>query len=116
MARTKGSMSVSANFEVKAAAPLDARYYVNTKADLTDSTSWVTGGLAYIYQGILPQLPSTDHKPHYHSVVHALSVTARNTCSPRCFLPMRPSNAMNRDKAVPYRIFRRLSRKERDYF
>lgn len=52
MARTKGSMSVSANFEVKAAAPLDARYYVNTKADLTDSTSWVTGGLAYIYQGI----------------------------------------------------------------
>lgn len=52
MARQKGSMSVSANFEVKAAAALDSRYIVPTVADLTDSTTWVTGGLAYIYKGM----------------------------------------------------------------
>ena len=52
MARTKGSMSVSANFEVKAASPVDARYQVNTLADLTDNNSWITGGIAYVYQGM----------------------------------------------------------------
>lgn len=61
MARTKGSMSVSANFEVKAAAPLDARYYVPTLADLTASSSWITGGLAYVYVGMQVYVLS-EHK------------------------------------------------------
>jgi hypothetical protein len=39
MARQKGSMSVSANFEVKAASPLDARYVVSTLSDLTASAT-----------------------------------------------------------------------------
>lgn len=52
MARSKGSMKVSANFEVSAAAPLDARYVVSTLNDLTDSSSWVNGGMTYIYRGM----------------------------------------------------------------
>ena len=52
MARQKGSMKVRANFEVSAASPLDARYVVPTLADLTDSTTWISGGMAYVYRGM----------------------------------------------------------------
>ena len=52
MSRQKGTMNVSANFEVKTALPLDARYTVPTLADLTDSKSWVSDGLAFIYKGM----------------------------------------------------------------
>lgn len=61
MTRQKGSMSVNANFEVKAAAPLDARYVVSSKTNLTDSDTWVTDGLAYVYVGMQVYV-STEHK------------------------------------------------------
>jgi hypothetical protein len=40
MSRNKGTFNFSANFEVLAKAPLDARMLVDLKSDLTNSTTW----------------------------------------------------------------------------
>ena len=52
MARQKGTLVLSANFETQAAAPLDARYTVQSESDLTASNSWVADGSAYVYVGM----------------------------------------------------------------
>lgn len=54
MARNKGLAPFSANFEPQIAAPLDARYVVDTVADLISSTIWTAhdSGI-YTYKGMI---------------------------------------------------------------
>jgi hypothetical protein len=54
MARTKGTLALSANFEPQIAAPLDARYICSKKDDLILSTTWTAkDGTIYAYQGMI---------------------------------------------------------------
>ena len=57
MARTKGSYSLSANIEINAAAPLDARERVSTLADLT-----AEGSFPYHYVGMETYVVATGKK------------------------------------------------------
>ena len=57
MARTKGSYSLSANIEINAAAPLDARERVATLADLT-----AEGSFPYHYVGMETYVVATGKK------------------------------------------------------
>jgi len=53
MTRTKGIIPFSGNFEVQAAAPLDARLRVETRADLLLANSWeALDGSPYAYEGM----------------------------------------------------------------
>ena len=53
MARTKGTLALSANFEVKMAEPLDARSRVATKAELILAATWTsTDSNVYTYVGM----------------------------------------------------------------
>ena len=54
MARNKGTFQFAANFEVKAAAALDPRVAVSTKAELVSKDTWpYDGDTIYLYKGIL---------------------------------------------------------------
>lgn len=54
MARNKGTFQFAANFEVKAAAALDPRVAVATKAELIVKDTWpYDGDTIYLYKGIL---------------------------------------------------------------
>lgn len=54
MARNKGQFTFAANFEVKAAAALDPRVAVATKAELISKETWpYDGDTIYLYKGIL---------------------------------------------------------------
>lgn len=54
MARSKGQFVFAANFEVKAAAALDPRVMVATKAELITKDTWpYDGDTIYLYKGIL---------------------------------------------------------------
>lgn len=54
MARNKGTFTFAANFEVKAAAALDPRVVVATKAELIAKETWpYDGDTIYLYKGIL---------------------------------------------------------------
>lgn len=54
MARNKGTFQFAANFEVKAAAALDPRVAVATKAELIAKETWpYDGNTIYLYKGIL---------------------------------------------------------------
>ena len=54
MARNKGTFQFAANFEVKAAAALDPRVVVATKAELVAKETWpYDGDTVYLYKGIL---------------------------------------------------------------
>lgn len=54
MARNKGTFQFAANFEVKAAAALDPRVAVATKAELIAKETWpYDGDTIYLYKGIL---------------------------------------------------------------
>ena len=54
MARNKGIAAFSANFEPQVAAPLDARYVVETQADLISTSTWQAhDGEVYVYNGML---------------------------------------------------------------
>lgn len=54
MARNKGTFPFSANFEVKAKAPLDARVKVDNLADLIDASIWKdSNNLTWLYNGLL---------------------------------------------------------------
>jgi hypothetical protein len=54
MARNKGTFQFAANFEVKAAAALDPRVAVATKAELISKETWpYDGNTIYLYKGIL---------------------------------------------------------------
>lgn len=50
MSRIKGNFSISNNYEVRKAAPFDARMLVKLKSDLTDPLSWSVIG---VYNGML---------------------------------------------------------------
>lgn len=53
MARTKGTLAISANFEVKMAEPMDARSRVATKAELLLAATWTsTDSNVYTYVGM----------------------------------------------------------------
>ena len=53
MARDKGSLGISANFEPQIAAPFDARANVPTKADLIVASNWTANdGNTYAYNGM----------------------------------------------------------------
>lgn len=53
MARNKGTFQFAANFEVKAAAALDPRVVVATKAELITKETWpYDGDTIYLYKGI----------------------------------------------------------------
>lgn len=54
MARFKGTFEVPANYEPQKAAPFDARSLVNTKASLTQASTWQDSkGDMWIYSGML---------------------------------------------------------------
>lgn len=54
MARNKGTFQFAANFEVKAAAALDPRVVVATKAELISKETWpYDGDTIYLYKGIV---------------------------------------------------------------
>lgn len=54
MARNKGTFQFAANFEVKAAAALDPRVVVATKAELITKETWpYDGDTIYLYKGIM---------------------------------------------------------------
>ena len=54
MARNKGTFPFAANFEVKAASPLDPRVLVERKAELISKDTWpLDGNTLYIYKGLL---------------------------------------------------------------
>lgn len=54
MARYKGTFAVSANYEPLVAAPFDARQLVETKADLTSTSTWVRAdGSFWTYPGMV---------------------------------------------------------------
>lgn len=55
MARQKGTFNLGSNIENLAAAPLDARMLVKTKADLTDANSF-----PYFYQGMIVAVQSEN--------------------------------------------------------
>ena len=50
MARIRGVFTTSNNYEVKKAAPFDARMLVKKKSDLIDLGSWSVSG---IYNGMI---------------------------------------------------------------
>ncbi len=53
MGRTTGNASFSMNLDMQVAAPIDARYVVDTYADLSDPDIWVTnGGGTFMYVGL----------------------------------------------------------------
>lgn len=53
MARTKGTLPLSANFEPQIAGPLDARFICGTVAELLLATTWTAkDGNIYAYQGM----------------------------------------------------------------
>ena len=53
MARQKGTLGISANFEPQIAAPFDARAMVPTKADLIIQSNWTAlDGSYYGYNGM----------------------------------------------------------------
>ena len=53
MARAKGTLGISANFEPQIAASFDARANVPTKADLLVSSNWTANdGSSYVYNGM----------------------------------------------------------------
>lgn len=53
MARNKGLIPFSGNFEPQAAGPFDSRGVVSTKADLTDADTWkALDGNSYAYAGM----------------------------------------------------------------
>ena len=54
MARNKGTFPFAANFEVKAASPLDPRVLVETKSELISKDTWpLDGDTLYVYKGLL---------------------------------------------------------------
>lgn len=54
MARNKGTFPFAANFEVKAASPLDPRVLVEKKSELISKDTWpLDGDTLYIYEGLL---------------------------------------------------------------
>jgi len=54
MARDKGLLNISANFEPQTAQPFDARMRVQTLADLTNATQWeANDGTVYAYIGMI---------------------------------------------------------------
>ena len=54
MARNKGIFPFAANFEVKAASPLDPRVLVENKSELISKDTWpLDGDTLYIYKGLL---------------------------------------------------------------
>ena len=54
MARTKGILPISANFEPQIAGPFDARHKVNLFTDLALTTTWqAKDGQVYAYKGML---------------------------------------------------------------
>lgn len=53
MSRNNGLIPISANFETRIAAPLDARLVANTINDLTNESYWLSGDSnTYLYNGI----------------------------------------------------------------
>jgi len=68
MAREKGTVSFSANFEAQKAAPIDARMLVDTKADLISPTTWTANdGSIYAYLGMVVSVHS-DSTPANNGV------------------------------------------------
>lgn len=58
MGRAKGNFVTSNNYEIKKAAPFDARTLVKKKSDLTDPSSWnITG----IYEGMIVVVSSDPY-------------------------------------------------------
>lgn len=58
MGRAKGNFVTSNNYEIKKAAPFDARTLVKKKSDLTDPSSWnITG----IYKGMVVVVSSDPY-------------------------------------------------------
>lgn len=52
MARTKGLVPCSINFEVNKTAPLDSRTVIDSFAELTLAETWLDGGKVWLYDGL----------------------------------------------------------------
>jgi len=71
MARNKGTFNFSANFEVLAKAPLDARMLAPTYAALTDPSTWVdniTGGI-WLFDGAIVSVAG-DPTPELNGIYY----------------------------------------------
>jgi hypothetical protein len=51
--RQTGTFAFSANFEPRAAVPIDARMLVATYNDLLESSTWLSGGASYAFPGMM---------------------------------------------------------------
>ena len=61
MARVKGLVPCSVNFEVKKTAPLDSRIVVDTVLELTEAATWVgDDGQAWLYDGLVVAVKETN--------------------------------------------------------
>lgn len=60
MARTRGLLNFSGNFEVNSATPFDARVVIPTKAELLLDTSWQNDGTSYAYKGMVVAVYDDD--------------------------------------------------------
>lgn len=61
MARIKGLVDCSVNFEVKKTAPLDSRIVVDTVLELTETSTWVgSDGQAWLYDGLVVAVKETN--------------------------------------------------------
>lgn len=87
MARTKGTFSLSANIEPRAAAPLDARTVVPTLADLT-----VSGAFPYPYVGMIVSVQSEGK---------AYMLTAVDTTSSSNWTPVGSGNVIEDVTSLP---------------
>ena len=69
MARIKGITPFSGNFEPQAAGPLDARFIIDTRAELLTATNWeALDGSQYVYKGMIVSVhsdPNTDFNGLY---------------------------------------------------
>lgn len=87
MARTKGTYSLSANIEPRAAAPLDARTVVPTLADLTAS-----GAFPYPYVGMIVSVQSEGK---------AYILTAADTTSSSNWMPVGSGSVIEDVTSLP---------------
>ena len=67
MSRNRGTYNYSANLEVKKRTPLDAKQLVETKQDLTGTTTWTNDGNEYTYVGMIVSV-SEDTTPSNNGI------------------------------------------------
>ena len=82
MARSKGTLGISANFEPQIAASFDARANVPTKADLTIASNWTANdGGSYPYNGMTVTVAedSTSSNNGIYILLDASNITDINS-------------------------------------